>query len=419
MACFHCECKRPIDELMEIRMQERQHSPRTRLEKISNRQEVSNAWNFDFDDNESDGADVAAFEYADSSIMAKGSLDSQAHEDNLRGPEGDFTRTSRVPRIRENEFSDDDTNRPGTGFDDFDDEEDDIDNYELDTPNNNSTRKSPANDFSEVEEYSRSEDFEGLSNNVPARRRTTSPSYNKPSKSARLKATFSGSEDDLDSDEDLSVHPNWKSSHVAVRQRGGRRGQVSPSKGLSFGSDEELGFNSDVDDDSDQNFRSEHKKGNRMGSERRDFQRKRSFVTEETLYSDEDDDDIRSSRNRSRRNKVDIDTRRSKSQGRANENFTRDTKFKSSGKMGGDRRHSFNDDFDEPSQGFRGKSRGSRKTSHDGWRKSDREGNMQDFKGRRRGDSFGKQQRGRRNEYDRDMDGDVGGFKNSRRVIER
>ncbi|XP_042993233.1 uncharacterized protein LOC122319303 [Carya illinoinensis] len=420
MACFHCECKRPTDELMETRMQEKQHGPRTRLEKIANRQEVSNAWNFDFDDNESDGADVAAFEYADSSIMAKGSsLDNHTHGGNLRVPEGDFNRTSRVPRIPENEYSDDDANRPRMGFDDFDDEEDDIDSYELDTPNNNSTQKASANDFSEVEEYPGSEDFEGLSNSVHSPRRTTSPSYNKPSKSARPKATFSESEDDLDSDDDLSVHPNWKSSHVAdFRQRGGRRGQVSPSKGLSFGSDEELGLNSDVDDDLDQNFRSKHKKGNRLGFEKRDFQRKISFVTEDTLFSDEDDDDIRSSRNRVRQNKVGIDPRRNKSQGHANQNFTRDTKFRSSGKMGG-RRQSFNDDFDEPSRGFRGNGRGSRKTSHDGWRKSDREGDMRDFKGRRRGDSFGKQQRGRPNEYDRDRDGNVGGFKNSRRVIER
>ncbi|KAI9185996.1 hypothetical protein LWI28_012856 [Acer negundo] len=66
MACFHCDCKRPPDEFLENKMEERRQGPNMRTEKIAKRPEVSNAWNFDFDDDESDGADVAAFEYADS-----------------------------------------------------------------------------------------------------------------------------------------------------------------------------------------------------------------------------------------------------------------------------------------------------------------------------------------------------------------
>ncbi|GLT61172.1 hypothetical protein SLA2020_338950 [Shorea laevis] len=335
------------------------------------------------------------------------------------------------------------------GFDDFEDEEDSIDSYELENPHNNSARKTSSNDFSEVEGYSGSEDFEGINNNVPARRKPSSPSYNKPSKSMHLNAAFSGSEDDLDSDEDLSVHPNWKSSHVAdSRQRSRGRGQAGPSKGLSFGSDEELGLYSDADDDLDDNFRSRQKNGNKLGSGRRDFRKNASSDVEDDRFAgpEFDNDDIRSSRNRFRGNTVEPDRRQTKSLGRANHNFTRDTKFRSSGKMGG-RRNSFNDDFDEPSQGFRGNNRGSQKTRHDGWRKRDREeGDMWNSKVRGRGDSFGKQQRGRgdrdmdrdssgfrnsrrgrgdsfgkqqRGRGDRDMDGDSGGFRNSRRVIER
>jgi len=168
MACFHCECKRPSDEFMENKMQEKQRGPSTRLERTAHRQEVSNAWNFDFDDNESDGADVAAFEYADSSVVAEDSpLDNQAHGGNFRGPEGNFSKASRVPRVHEKEYSDGDTNRPGMGFDDFEDEEDNIDSYELEIPHNNSARKASSNEFSEAEGYSGSEDFEGINNNVP------------------------------------------------------------------------------------------------------------------------------------------------------------------------------------------------------------------------------------------------------------
>lgn len=420
MACFHCECKRPPDELMEDRMQERQHGPRTRLEKIANRQEVSNAWNFDFDDNESDGADVAAFEYADSPRMAESSpLDSHAQRGNFRGPEGDFNMSSSVPTVHDKEYSDGDTHGARMGFDDFDDEEDDIDSYELDT-HNNSARKASSNEFSEVDGYFGSEDFEGIDNGMAARHRTSSPSYSKSSKPKRRKAAFSGSEGDgldLDSDEDLSVHPNWKSSHVAnSRQRSRGRGKAGPSKDLSFGSDEELGLYSDVDDDLDKNFNSRKNKGNKFSSGRRDFQRKGSYAREDGLFSGSelDDDNVRSSRNRFRGNNVESDRRQNNSQGRANHNFTRDTKFRSAGKMSG-RRNSFNDDFDEPSQGSRGNRRGSQRTPRDGWRKNERGGGMQNFKGRRREGSFGKQQR----EYDRDMGRDFVEFKNSRRVIER
>lgn len=419
MDCFHCQCKRPPDEFKEYKMQEKPYGPRTRLEKIANRQEVSNAWNFDFDDNESDGADVASFEYADSSITAEDSaIDSHARVANVRGPERDFDKPSRLTRVHEHEYSDGDTTRPGMGFNDFDDEDDDIDSYELDTHNTRPVQKTSPNDFSEVEGSSGSEDFEGFDNNVPAHHGTRSPSYNKPAKSTHLKSTFSGSEDDgldLDLDEDHTVHPNWKSSHVADSRHNRGRGQVGPSERLSFGSDDELGLNSDVEDDFDANFRSRQKKGNNLDSYGRDFQRKRMDSRDGPEF---DDEDKHSSKSRYRGSKVETDRRQSKVQGRGNHNFTRDTKFRSSDKTSG-RRNSFDDDFDEPSQRSRGYSKGSQKTSRDGWGKRDSDGDMRKFKGRRGGDSFGKQQHGRFKENDRDMGGNVGEFKNSRRVVER
>jgi hypothetical protein len=159
----------------------------------------------------------------------------------------------------------------------------------------------------------------------------------------------------LDSDEDLSVHPNRKSSHVANSREGSRgRGQATPSKG-GFVSVEELGLYYDVDDDLDENFKSRQKNGHKLGSGRRDFRSKGSFDVEDGHFSgpDFDNDDMRSSRNRLRGNTVESDRRRNKSQSRDNHNFTMDTKFRSSSKIGS-RRNSFNDDFDEPFQGSPG-----------------------------------------------------------------
>ncbi|KAJ0013378.1 hypothetical protein Pint_19853 [Pistacia integerrima] len=123
MACFHCDCKRPPDEFIENKILEKRRDPEMRSEKIARRPEVSNAWNFDFDDDESDGADVAAFEYADSPRRGEDSpLGSLAHEGNFRGHEDDFDRGGRFPRTNEREFADVDSNRPRMGFDDFDDD---------------------------------------------------------------------------------------------------------------------------------------------------------------------------------------------------------------------------------------------------------------------------------------------------------
>lgn len=457
MACFHCDCKRPPDEYLENKVQETQRGPRTRMEKTAVLHGDSNAWNFDFDDNESDGADVAAFEYADSSVIGEGSLGNQ----NFGRP-----KDSRVPRVHNEEYSDGDTVRPGRGFDDFNDEDDDIDNYELDT--NKNSAQSGSIDFSEFE-GSESEDIEGSDNSLHGRRRTKS-SYNKPHKSTRQQAAFSVSDDgELVSDEELSAHPNWKSSHVAdSRSRGRGRNTTGPSRGLSFGSDDELGLSSDVDD-GDQTFGSRQGKLNKLGSGRRDFQRKGNFDVEDDSVSgsESDNDDFQSNKNRLRRPKE------NNFKGRGSHNFTRDTQFESSGMKGGRRnsfnndfdrsargshggnkgfrgndfdsqrmsnrggdkqsfkwgprregfgksggRNSFNDDFDRSAGGSRGNNKGFRGNDFDGQRRSNRGADAHNFKGPRR-EGFGKQQRGGINEYGRDKDRGFDDFRNSRRVIER
>ena len=96
MVCFHCECKRPPDEFLENKMQDRIQSSKPKLDKMGSRQEVSNAWNFDFDDNESDGADVAAFEYADTHAIDENS-DNHAQRGNDRGWDASLGEHTAIP----------------------------------------------------------------------------------------------------------------------------------------------------------------------------------------------------------------------------------------------------------------------------------------------------------------------------------
>ncbi|KAJ6762751.1 ZINC FINGER PROTEIN [Salix purpurea] len=260
MACFHCDCKRPPDAFMENKMEERQYGSRTRSEKIISRPEVSNAWNFDFDDNESDGADVAAFENADSASMVEDSpMESQAKEGNF-GRNADALNGTRITSgVHEREYSDPRLEGFGRGFDDFDDE-DDIDSYEIDTQNDKPAWKASRNNFSD-QGVSELEDDGGSDDNLGSRP-MTNPSV-KPSKPRSQRDAFFGSNEnelDIDSDEERSVHPKWKSSHVAdVRHKNRGGGPTGPSKGLSFGSDEEL--DSDVDDDFGSSQRKQRTKG--------------------------------------------------------------------------------------------------------------------------------------------------------------
>lgn len=224
IVCFHCEHKRPPDEFMDSQVQERQRSPR-KLEKVPDRREFSNAWNFDFDDNESDGADVSAFEYADSQRMGedfplnKG----RVHEDG-------YSKGTRQAGLYEKENSDADAMKPGFGFNDFDDEDDDLNSYELDTVS--AGQKLHRVNFSELEDESICED------DTTDQQVSNFRTKNKPlSKSSRRPVPFSGADNEIDfgSDDDLPVHPNWKSSHITqFNQRSERR------VAMSFGSDDEL-----------------------------------------------------------------------------------------------------------------------------------------------------------------------------------
>ena len=360
MACFHCEHKRPPDTFMENQRQERERGPRTRLEKVASRTEVSNAWNFDFDDDESDGADVAAFEHADSPRMGQDApLDDQAKGGNFRGPDDDFNRGGRRPGGRERQYEDPDVSRPRMGFDDFDDEDDNVDSYELETPSSNPAQKTSSIDFSELEEYSGSEDIEGFDENFPGHHPTKSSKYNKSSRPIHRKATSSGIEDDeldLDSDEELSVNPKWKSSHVAdSRQRG--RGATGPSRGLSFGSDEERGLGSGTDDDLGEDFGSQSKK-KRWGSSggRRDLRRGSSDI-EDGHFSGSGSSDDDTPSYRSRGNKTFPGRGPNNSRGRGDFGANGDSGFRSNSTRDG-RRNSFNNGFDREPREFRGKNGG-------------------------------------------------------------
>ncbi|KAM7272204.1 hypothetical protein ACFE04_026867 [Oxalis oulophora] len=324
MACFHCDAKRPPDEFTEMKQQESQNGGRSRtmLDRPTSRPEVSNAWNFDFDDDESDGADVAAFEYADSPTMDEQyPVDSQAH----RVPEDNFS-TPRRPMAQEREYSNINSSKPGLGFDDFDDE-DDVDSYEIDIQPKNTERKPYIDDFSEDEGFSDSD--------LPVNGRQSN------FKNKKISLTESDDDGDFDSRKDISNHPKWKSSHVAdsrLRSRG--RG--------SFGSDEELELDSDDDDD---DFSSMGKKGNKFSSGRGEFQKRRSSNFKERSFSDsESDDDFP----RSRRSKAEPG-RRGKDSGRGPRgdynNFDRDTRSRANGKFGDRRKSLDNNDFDRSSRG--------------------------------------------------------------------
>ncbi|KAJ6354055.1 hypothetical protein OIU76_002979 [Salix suchowensis] len=263
MACLRCDCKRPPDAFMENVLEERQHGSRTRLEKIVSHPKVSDACNFDFDDNVSDGADVAAFEYADSAAMVEDSpLGVRAQEGNSGQNTDDLSGPRRISR----EYSVTENDGFGRGFDDFDDE-DDIERNELDTQNDKPAWKASRNNISDQV----ISDLEGDGDsdyNLGIQLRTA-PSF-KLSKPKHPREAFSGSDDELNinSDEERSVHPKCKSSHIADTRnkiRGG--GPTGPSKGLSFGSDNEI----ELDSDGGDGFGSSHRIQGRKGSGRKEF----------------------------------------------------------------------------------------------------------------------------------------------------
>lgn len=249
MTCFNCEHKRPPDEYMENQMHGRQQRSNIRQERPPDREQLSNAWNFDFDDDESDGADVAAFEYADTHATNEDDrLDSPLENGSFGRPQENLHKVGRTSRHQEKEPPRPVHSTHTAAFDDFDDDDDDIDSYEIDNQNRSSKQEASSLRFSDVENEGYSDAEE---DDLPQFSQTRSSSYPKPSRSSHREGSLSdlGDHDlDFDSDEDLPVHSKWKSSHVADSGRK-NKSLRSPSNRLSFGSDDDdrLVFGSEDD----------------------------------------------------------------------------------------------------------------------------------------------------------------------------
>ncbi|PAN10590.1 hypothetical protein PAHAL_2G103700 [Panicum hallii] len=249
MSCFHCEHDRPADEYAKSQMEAKQSALRKRLERPPRKSDVSSAWNFDFDDNESDGADVAAFEFADSSkARESSSVDSMSYRDSARGSEDDdFRMAETMAKGRDNFSERDSLPSSRVGFDDFDDEEDDIDNYELDLSKGSQAGGVSRMSYSDLENASDSEGFGEFDNN------------RKPRYATKDDIAASANEDEFED------HPSLRSSHLADswHKTRGRSGSTKYRR-ASFGSESDDGINSDLDEDIDEGLRSKrsHIQGN-------------------------------------------------------------------------------------------------------------------------------------------------------------
>ncbi|KAK7337812.1 hypothetical protein VNO77_18399 [Canavalia gladiata] len=432
MVCFHCECKRPPDEFLENKMQDQKQSFKPKLDKMGSRQKVSNAWNFDFDDNESDGADVAAFEYADTHAIDEDfPSDNRAQYGNYRGREDDFEKNNKMQGSPEGEYANPGLNRPRIGFDDFEDE-DDLDSYELETQTQNSSTRMEASkdNFSEVEDSLQLEDIEDTDDKRRAHNKRTAFGRNVQSRSIRKNTSFSGSKDELDfdTDEQLAILSNFKSG-ATDRKRKGR----GLTKKLSFGSESEedidAGLYSDEDDDLNEaySFRknkgkkgdpSRLNKGNRDDFGGRNFNKDRKSGSIGGRKTNMSNDDFDGSAQHSYRN-----GRGSQGNGRNWKSFDdfNGSSRQSSGNGRGSRGRNGNvrgnwksfDDFNGSSRQSSGNGRGSRGRNGNvrGSRGNDR--NWQRFEDRDR--EHGK---GQFNKYSMD-EKDFGEFRNRRRVIER
>ncbi|CAH2046753.1 unnamed protein product [Thlaspi arvense] len=410
MACFHCDCKRPPDAFLENKTLETHRFTESQTERVVKRDDVSNAWNFDFDDDESDGAEVAAFEYADSTRKNE----YLPRDDGLRDPEEEF---GNLPSGARESSEHGRSRRPGAGFDDFDDE-DDIDSYEIDETGDREVSVAGGRSSFASEEFSEDEQFPDV------HRGGSSRLHNARIKHDNSKGGFSRDDElGFSSDDEASVTPRWKSSHVASTKRG------PPSRQLSFGSDD--------DSDMEKNGpRSSLTRGQKNNGASGGFKGKRSSYS--ASESDEDMDDqgyrgssfsgdrSRGSRGRMRgdfddyNDKGSSDFSANRSRGRGGRARSRRSCFGSEdedyrgsssstsrsrgnkednggfGGRTGSRRGGFDDEFDRKSSGGRGG------------------GSSWSFRGSNRGGRGGK-----RNGHSDGKDADFGDFRNSRRVIER
>ncbi|XP_006657642.2 uncharacterized protein LOC102715867 [Oryza brachyantha] len=241
MSCFHCEHKRPPDEYTNNQMESNQFVPQKRLGKPARRCEVSNAWNFDFDDNESDGADVAAFEFADPSKARESlSMDNTSSRGGSKFSEdNDFGMNETWREGTERRFSERDrlcSSR--VGFDDFDDEEDDdIDSYELDLSKGDQADGVSRMTYSDFEDASDSADLNERANI-------------RNSKHGEKQDIIGSLEDDKFND-----HPSLRSSHLAASWQQTVGWNCSNKHTESFASESDDGVISDLDEDINDGFK--------------------------------------------------------------------------------------------------------------------------------------------------------------------
>ncbi|WOL15840.1 hypothetical protein Cni_G24621 [Canna indica] len=377
IACFHCDHKRPPDAHTEDQIHAKQSGPRARSDRTTRVHDVSSDWNFNFDDNESDGADVAAFEFADSNKRDQGSLDNRSHRETGMKFEGDTLHNGRVAKSPEQgRYFEEAVERKSTlhshrsGFDDFDDEDDDVDSYELDSTQANKVSRM---NFSELEKTSESEGSEEFDHNS----------------NQSAKDYMSNSEDD-----GRANHPYWHRSR-AVDSRQEARGRGAP-RDMSFGSDDDSELNSDSDE-MDQNFRS--KQENRHQAHPHRARRGLSDSDDDLLHGMESDDDgLHFRGNEKRRNFTSRDSQ---------------NEFENTDRLNG-RRNSFTRDRDSYSSrrfAARGNGTGAshRNFKEDsGFQHFDRRGEERfDFKHQgRRNERFDSDHQGRRNErFDSDHQG--------------
>ncbi|KAK6143920.1 hypothetical protein DH2020_024268 [Rehmannia glutinosa] len=174
---------------------------------------------------------------------------------------------------------------------------------------------------------------------------------------------------DFDTDDDLPIHPNWKSSHVANQKR-----QNRDRNPRTFGSDADIGFSSGSDDETSRS----KKRGNTRGFNGRDSKTGRKSSFRDESFSEADSDDEPSyHRNKHRDNKA------------GHRGMTA-------------KKSSFNSGFNRSSCPNRN-NRGSRENSYNGEGKNYRESNASKFRSPRQGGSFDKR-KGRSNNFDNQPD---------------
>ncbi|KAF3779320.1 Zinc finger protein [Nymphaea thermarum] len=323
MACFHCDHKRPPDEFLENQLQQRPPtSPRTRLERVANIQNVTNAWNFDFDDNESDGADVAAFEYADSPrIDEESSFSGRASSESISRFEDEPFEASQVQRSYQRGKSKEGVGREissfgaRTGFDDFDEEEDDIDSYELDISSGDSKSEVSSSGISQVMASSDSDDFSEADGLSGGNEGTYSGSLERASHRMR-KSAYNSSQfvEEPNSDDEFSDDSDWNSGASTHSRKGaGGRSHRGSFRQTSSHSENELVFDSDTDDEVGHAVRHKQRKVAASSLGRKNLRKGRSFSdTDDELSFGSDSDDqgaVRSQRG-SKRNRFDHGTGR-------------------------------------------------------------------------------------------------------------